>query len=446
MRTPWLASILLVLGAALSCSVLNAPEDLLTGPPGGGGGNAGDSGDGGSSGDSGTGSGGGSGGDSPFVPEPPTTGLLVLAAQDGDGARVLSVLSTEDGSELHREDLPVAALAYDGAPGRYLWFVFKAADYPAHPTKLADLEVRQFDDARQQWVVVSTATALPPPRPDTLVVLNQRLAYLSYVVEASTPMEALTVLDTSDLDEIRLLGTSRLADAGESFVGLAGVRGSDVNPKAKGGTLSLMIASACLDAIGGGPADGPGPDVSCDLFAQPIFVANDLMEGVGNSLGTFEGWPHFASSRTDGRVFAIFHAEAGPEMIAFPPNSPVPTSQVPIGTVTGEIGGFAVLECESSFVLTQVDEQELSALRFIGLKQTLALGHPGGLVYADPFDSLVFSLPPSDGDPEAGLGAYEVRGANLSSGAPPAVADWEPPSDLIFLTGTTRYPDTMSCD
>lgn len=446
MRTPWLASIVLVLGAALSCSVLNAPEDLLTSPPAGSGGDGGDRGGGGSSGDSGT----GSGGDPSFVPDPPTTGLLVLAAEDGDGARVLSVLSTEDGSEIRREELPVAALAYDGAPDRYLWFVFKAADYPAHPTKLADLEVRQFDEDRGQWVVVSTATALPPPRPDTLVVLNQRLAYLSYVVEASTPVEALTVLDTSDLDEIRLLGTSRLAEAGESFVGLAGVRGSDVNPKAKGGTLSLMIASACQDAIGGGPADGPGPDVSCDLFAQPIFVANDLMEGVGNSLGTFHGWPHFASSLTDGRVFALLHTDTEIEMIAFPPNSPIPTSQIPIGSGTGEIGGFAVLECESSFVLTQVDEQELSALRFTGLKQTLALGHPGGLVYADPFDSLVFSLPPRDTEPEPDsethLGAYEVRGANLSSGAPPAVADWEPPSDLIFLTGATRYPDTMSCD
>lgn len=105
MRTSWLASTFLTLGVALSCSVLNAPEDLITSIAGSGG-QGGDSGggDGGSAGDSGTGSNSntGSGGDPSFMPSPPTTGLLVLAARDGDGDRVLSVLSTEDGSELHR--------------------------------------------------------------------------------------------------------------------------------------------------------------------------------------------------------------------------------------------------------------------------------------------------------------------------------------------------------
>src|SRR5690606_5882213 len=127
--------------------------------------------------------------------------------------------------------------------------------------------------------------------PDTLVVLNQRLAYLSHVVEASAPVQALTVLDTSDLEDVGLLGTSRQAEPDEHFVGLAGVRGSDVNPSATGGTLSLMIASDCLDVIGGGQAEGPGPDVSCELFAQPVFVANNVMDGVGDSLGSFLGLP-----------------------------------------------------------------------------------------------------------------------------------------------------------
>lgn len=344
-------------------------------------------------------------------------------------------------------------MAYDGAPGRYLWFIFKAADYPAHPAKLADLEVRQFDEERGQWVLVSTATALPPPRPDTLVVLNRRLAYLSYVVESSTPVEALTVLDTSDLDDIRLLGTSRLTEPDEYFVGLAGTRGSDVNPNATGGTLSLMIARDCVGAIGGGPVDGPGRDVLCNLFAQPIFVANGLMDGVGSSLGSFGGLPQFASGLTNGRVFALLFRISpdgdGIEMISFPPNSPASTA-APIlhNTTTNDIGGFAVLECENAFVFTQTDGQTLSALRFTGLKQTLNLGYSGALVYADPFDSRVFVFRTSEDGSEDDLyiRAYEVRSASLGSAPPPAVPGWEGPPDLVPLTGATRYPDTMSCD
>src|SRR5690606_37191457 len=71
MRTSWLASTFLTLGVALSCSVLNAPEDLITSIAGSGG-QGGDSGggDGGSAGDSGTGSNSntGSGGDPSFMP------------------------------------------------------------------------------------------------------------------------------------------------------------------------------------------------------------------------------------------------------------------------------------------------------------------------------------------------------------------------------------------
>jgi hypothetical protein len=218
MRFAHLACILAAAGGFYGCSLINAPDDVVSddgtgatgatgatdpvgGEPGTGtGGNDSAGGEVGSGGgDIGSGGGDiGTGGEDGGV-VPPTSGLVVVGAQVGATTnRVLAALSGRTGAELVREDLPVAGLAYDEAPGRHVFFVFTSSNFPASRTGTADLEVRRFDDAAGEWTVLGRTTALPPPLPDQFLVLNERLLYLSHRVVGGAAVSSVTLLDTSD--------------------------------------------------------------------------------------------------------------------------------------------------------------------------------------------------------------------------------------------------------
>src|SRR5450432_2270275 len=185
-------------GAGASAGVAaaaGAGADAGTGDTSGGG-SAGANSSGGGSGGSGgkVSSGGGnatageagasSGGSSPTVP---AQGVLAVAGTDptkGD-ANVVSLIDPKSGKEFARQTLTgaaVAGLAYDGAIGKDAWFEFTAATFPAATDTKSDLQVYSFNDADGSWKVISSrvVTALPAPRPDSFVVLNDRLSYLSY--------------------------------------------------------------------------------------------------------------------------------------------------------------------------------------------------------------------------------------------------------------------------
>jgi hypothetical protein len=205
----------------------------------------------------------------------------------------------ERGAELDREELPVAGVVHDGTDGRDAWYIFTAAQFPADPLRPADLEVRQFDG--RSWTTLRKVSGLPPPRHDTFVVLNGRLAYLSYQVEANEPVESITILDTTDLSNVREEETSSPGPDG-AMLGLVGVRGSDVDDDALGGALTLMIATNCGGDAGVGEL---GIDTECDLIGQPLFIGDTVSSGVAEGLGTFVGVPTFLSAVTDDSVFAL---------------------------------------------------------------------------------------------------------------------------------------------
>ncbi len=431
-RSPYL-SILAATALAYGCSVINSPDELLEAATDNSGGTTGTGGLGGGAGDTSTGG---------VPPTAPTRGLFVLGAKNADGDRVLSALRTDTAEELARIELPVAALAYDEAPGRYVWFVFTASKFPADPTRTADLEVRRFDDASKSWTVLSKASGLPPPRPDQLVVLNERLAYLSHKVVGGDAVPALTVLDTSDLTSVAELAT-RTREDGEEYIGLVGTRGSDTNPDAEGGSLDLMIGRNC--------------DVDCELFVQPVFVAGTLVDGAGAVIDHYSGTPRFAAGRTEAKVYAAMHSTRPMDEVevrVFAPDEPAVSTVFPLSELSGEdIAAFDLVECsKAGIVRTAQDTNMVSFHLESGFRQSTALDTPGALAYGEPFagSAIAFTF-------DAGLGgagnaaspplrAFQVEASGSDDLAVNERSLWDPPADLEPLTGAARYPEALACD
>jgi hypothetical protein len=451
MRLASSASLLALAGCLYAgCSVINAPDDVApdasssggsgatsskggdtsaAGDPssGGDGANTGVGGDVGAGGDIGAGGAGSS------VDPNPTTGLLVVGALDDADERQLAVLAGRTGAELAREDLPVAAIAYDEAPGRHLWFVFTASAFPAQQTGLADLEVRRFEDATAKWTVLGTATALPPPQPDQLVVLNDRLAYLSSKVVNGVPVSSLTLLDTSDPTDIQEL-TGRTAGDGESYVGLVGERGSEVNAEATGGRIHLMISQDCT-------AD------DCELLAQHIFVAGGLTDGTSVSVDRFVGQPRFVKAKVEDRLYVaarsttpsdrlVIRSLLGSELTS-------PTVFALTGFVGDDVGGFDLVECADAGAVTDEDGSQLFAFNLTsGQQKVQALGHLGAPLYTELFAPSVITLDP---DSAGGLRSFEVSKSGTTNVAINERSVWEPPADLRPFTGATRRAESHDC-
>jgi hypothetical protein len=441
---------------AYGCSLINAPDDIApegsagsgasagTGATNNLGGEDGAAGEVGSGGTTSSGVGGsedpgvgGEGGEGTVVdpgPGPdPTTGLIVLGAQDEDMDRHLLVLNPRTGGELRRDALPVAAVAYDEAPGRHVWFVFTSSSYPAAPTGVADLEVRRFDDASGKWAVLSKATALPPPEPDQLLVLNDRLVYLSHQVVDGEAVSAVTLLDTSDLSDVSELST-QTASAGERFVGLVGDRGSDVDPEAPGGRMRLMVAQDC------GAAD-------CELSAHQVFVADDFTPGTSVSVDRFVGQPRFAKGKTVNRLYAALRSTTPTDRLVvrsyLGPNMTNPTAFALAGFVGEDVGGFDLAECAEAGVVTDVDGAQLIAFNLTsGMQQAVELTFSGASLYTEPFAPSLIALDPT-GAP--GLRSFEVSLTGASNVAINERSVWKPTSELSPLTGAVRHAETADC-
>lgn len=449
------ATLFILVGA---CSLINAPDEVepegvgasatagTTSEGGkesttGGTGSDGGTGDMPAGGDM-TGGGGemtGAGGDTTTNVDPgpgvnPTTGMLVLATQDDKKARHLSVVNGRTGKGVVNEALPVAALAYDEAPGRHAWFVFTASAYPANPTGAADLEVRRFNELTGKWFVVGRTTALPPPEPDQLVVLNDRLAYISHRVVAGKAVSALTVLDTSDLKNVTEVD-SMPAGAGETFVGLTGDRGSDVNEDAPGGRLRLMVSSTCNTT-------------GCDLNALQIFVGDSLTAGTAAKLDHFVGQPRFVKARTEDKLFVALRSTAPSSRVVVRsfqgPDLTAPTLLATITDFKGDdVGGFTLAECAQSGIITDVLGAQLIAFHLVsGTQHVVELVNPGGPVYTEPFGPSVISFDPSMAP---GLRAFELSKSGTTNIAINERTVWQPNNPFVPLTGATRRPEAFKC-
>lgn len=457
-----------------ACSLINAPDDVVPRAAAGAAGKAGNSGSAGttpvsnggdgptnpSGNDAGAGGAGspdnggspamgdagatsdmgGAGGAAPEAdpgPGPnPTTGMLVLGAQDAMNNRYLSVLNGRTGKEMASEPLQVAAVAYDEAAGRHVWFVFTASAFPAKPTGAADLEVRHFNEVTGKWFVIARATALPPPVPDHLVVLNDRLVYLSHQVVGGKAVSSLTVLDTSDLTNVKEL-TTRTAAAGETYVGVVGDRGSDVNADALGGRLRLMIQSDCMTMTSAS---------DCNLAAQQVFVGASLTNGTSAQIDRFTGQPAFAKARLEERLYVALRSSKLSSMVvrSFLGADLASPTVIQFPTVMGsDVGGFVLDECDQAGAFSDVTGKQLIAFNLVsGLNQSAMLGYPGAALYEEVFGPSVLTL---NSAAAPGLRAFELSKSGMMNVAVNERSVWQPTSKLMPLTGATRRGEMFRC-
>lgn len=463
------ASILGLFTVVGACSLINAPDDVVTdtvqpsggapdGHEGGAAGadttpRAGSTSQGGAGASAGlAGAGAGAGGDSPVGRPEPTRGLLLAAGTDDAGLQgLIAVIDPVDGTELSREKLKggaqVAGLAYDGAPTRDVWFVFLATDFPADPTKTADLEVRYFDDVSNSWQQLSKVTALPPPQPDTLAVLNGRLAYLSYRLQGNTTTSTLTVLDTSDLEHVQAVQLEQPPiPAASTMIGLLGTRGAVGDPDALGGTLNLALRSGCVGGTG-----------VCSLSVLPITVGNNVSAGVATTLGNYQGTLASVDAKLEPlNLYALPPPAAGQVTIArVDPRSPEDAETSSPPTSTRNIGGLVLAECQRAALLTSGEGNSLFGITLVGIGGKRDLGRPGQKLIWEPFTTSVYApFDPSGqtgaggagGAPSSGIDAFDVK--TNASGTSLAISPrggWVSPSDLLVNALAVRFPTTYQC-
>ena len=405
-KRPLVASTALWLSVA-ACSVINSYEDVVPSksvePEGGSGGTGGDTTPGGTPAEPTAGggvagmpdvpvggmppSGGGEGG-APPEPGAPTTGLVVVGGKAlKNSTNVLVALNPEDGAELSRESIPGAAvvgLAYDGAAGKNLWFVCTSGDFPADSMAKADLQVRTFNDATHKWVTLRKVTALPPPRPNSFAVLNDRLAYLSYGLVNNVITDTLTILDTSSA-----LGTKQVTfdlPLGGRVLGLVGTRGVPGDNTALGGTLAIASGDGCT---------GAGASLKCTaLSLTPIFVGDEITAGAVKKLRGFTGRPVFTSSALVQRAFVALPAVAplgNVELIRFDPRGLAFESPQTVITPAHQFGGFALVDCLDVTVLSSLLDLTLWGTSAAGASGKAARSEPAQDVVYEPFTSSIIA-------------------------------------------------------
>lgn len=454
----------LALGSALlwgsfGCTTKYTDDDFgLAKDDGNGAGGAGGAGMGGDgTGGDGTGGNGMGGG----APNLPGHGLVVLGGVDSDDRGVLSVLDPESGEQLARNSMPdgvrVAAIAHDGAPDRDLWFVFTAGSFPANPSVPANLQVRRFDEAQETWTTLTTVTNLPPPLPGSLTVLNRRLAYISFVVEGGEIVQSVTLLDTTDPEDVKQIDfdfpTSDPND-GEALVGLVGVRGTEEDANSPGGTLNLTIG------VGATIADGrPHCETTCDIEIQSIAVGSLIQAGLRAGLGA-SGGPGASdvtsvplttldSVRRDVLVVVPgANAENDVHLYRVPdPRNTAVTEFESMPLTSEELVGFAVAECARVAAFAS-SAGTIEGVSRVGLKRTVELGRPGQLLTYEPYTrALISPYNPGDAMEEPVISAFDVMtntsGTNLT--IEPRAA-WDAPDDLRVDVLAVRSQVPPSCE
>lgn len=444
-----------------ACSVINSFDDVVP-AKGAGGDTAGGGGSGGAMPTGGTNPGGGDAGDAAGAPPVlPIKGLLAVAGTDpsvGD-ANVVSLIDPTTGTELARQTIAGAAvtgLAYDGAEGKDVFFEFTGASFPAAKTSVSALQVYAFDDASSAWKTVSTKAlpGLPPPRAETFVVLNDRLAYLSYSIVANAPVDSLTVLDTTDPKTVTQVKFTPLNfGAMTEVLGMVGTRGVLGDPTATGGTLAVVIGSGCTgEKVLRGCAQ---------VHVLPVTVGEDVSQGVAVDLApSLVGQPAFTSAQLGQLGYVAFTPAPG-QSVRLRHFDPRNLAELESGTPAFKspwLGGLAYAECQDVALFTGAGQGSLFSASPAGLTAEVALGHPGQSVVYEPFTRRAVTLynPANvafDGAAEPG-GEGGAGGASdlpaldsfdVKANAALTKAEWTPPTNLAPNLAVARFPLSYDC-
>jgi hypothetical protein len=423
----------------------NPSDDGSTGTSGGGAGGGSVNSEGGVAGNGG----GATGPDGGGFGTIPTKGLIVIGGTALDGTSgLISVLSPTTGKELKREALPagaqIAGIAYDGAKNKDVWYVFVGADYPAKADKVVEMQVRYFSDSLNTWTTISKATTLPPPIPDTFAVLNDRLAYLSHVVKNNMLVAAVTLLDTSDITNVKSL-TVDLPMLNGAMITLLGTRGSVVDPNGVGGVIDVGVQQNCAAA-------------TCDLFVQPFPVGSTVGMGIGHLIGSYAGTPMAAASHLKQLNYYALSPGGMNSVKVYraPPDAPETAQSFLAPPSATDLRGLTVAECQDVAIVTADLEKALYGVNLTSsLGKSFMLGRSGQLVAYEPFTTNVIAtynpagMVPVMADAGAGpeIAAIRVTAplpTSLTLDRAPA-AMWAPPVDVRPNVLVTRFPVSFKC-
>ncbi|HEX3776512.1 MAG TPA: hypothetical protein VHV51_18700 [Polyangiaceae bacterium] len=398
---------------------------------------------------------GATGGQPGLVRPVPTKGLIVIGGTELDETKgVISAISPLTGKELlTRESLPagtqVAEIGYDGADKKDVWYIFIGTTFPAGADKVVDLQVRYFADDLNEWITLSKVTTLPAPVPGTMTVLNDRLAYLSHVVVNNVATPALTILDTTDVLNVKTIAASYtpMSPFTGDMVTLIGTRGTAADATGTGGTLDLGLKQ---------PA---GCTTGCNLFVQPIPVGDTIGSTSGHVLGAFQGTPVAYASRTQQLNYFALSPETGNVQVYYStPDAPESAISFDAPQKANDLVDLTVAECQNTAAATANSENALYAVTLgAGAGVNHDLGRPGQIVAYEPFQKEVITTynPPTDdfmtAAPDGGIPGPDIKALDIVStgGATLKVTErtvaWAPPTDLRANVLETRFPVPFTC-
>jgi len=473
MKTKSLLSYSAVFALSVACSLTNAPAELYSdddfvfgdGDLGDGDLGDGDVGDG----DVGDGDGGGTGGsmggdgDAPLVP--PTEGLLVIAGTDDADRRILSVLDAENGMELAREELQAALVAYDNRPGRQLWYVFVLAGISPSLNEQAELQVRRYNDTDNTWDILGRETVPPPLLTGNLgvapgtpsaqftpVVLNDGLAYISQVVTPMGPSQAVTIVNTTDPASPGVIDSPPNPPTGD-IVGLVGRRGTELDPGAKGGSITVMRRMC------------PAGDTTCTLQALPFTVTDSVRAlSPDDDFGNIDATPAFTSTPVRpalnpmpgepislGAYAAKYDTTRGTRWLRFNPADPfmANSEQTIVDSSTRAFVGLAVDECRRILVASSDDGTEPGELEAVHLEngnsRSTPLAFASGLLEFEPFSGKLMMARSSGDAMGPSIRSYDVDLPTDTFFLSERTVGWSPPDDMTPISFAVRSPESPEC-
>jgi hypothetical protein len=352
----------------------------------------------------------------------------------GNQKEVLTVLDPRTGQQVTSEPLITAAVGYAAGDSEATerWYIFVSDEFvEPTPTSVLSLQIRTLDRTTGAWTTLSTSP-VPTLVAGSLVVLNKRLAYLTYGRDGNqlTTKRSLVLLDVAS-DAPQPLSNNESWDV-EDAQGLVGIP----SPGEVGGVLDVIgvTASPC----------GPVGFGMCDVTARAVTTLGSTVNGGGKKnllsfayqAGAQATW---TTTGTDNRL-----------LVAAPTNTPFPGSGAkPVlrafspaglsalgGTTNFDASGrtlrsLAYDGCNNLAFLTELNQdQAVFAIELGGAKNSTvqSLGKPGQRVLFEPSSHSIV-VPFVQGATRS-LRAFRVDASKSPPKLVERVADWTPPASL----------------
>jgi hypothetical protein len=391
-------------------------------------------------------------------------GMVLVGAAVGTPTKYFLVtLDPTTGKELTRVQGPrTLGLAYDTPRDESdIWYVFLVND-SGNPNDAATLSVRHYNESDGTFEELSSAEVPAPTNADSIAVLRNRVFYRSVVLLNNIPSTGFTLLDTTKLDDVRVMGQKQAADLPEGMVGLL----SHPSLAADGGAVSIIqqVATECAADAGDPTIDlcavrARRGTLGSTATAVTIAAANkSVVVGhvprKGGILG-LAGWT------------AAPGAGLGRDIFVFPPKDHMADpngllsirnpadfgelSSLPIAVPGKRIPSVAFDPCRDLVLATEgIEASALFAFptSAAGTAAKELLAHSGGRVLYEAYTKTVISTFEDASNPS--IDAWTLNGTELlptfKKRARTGASQWAPPTDLNPGVIAVKTPANAPCD